>query len=431
MMRRLLTTAGLSAVSAAASRGASFAGILVLAHFLGPVGFGQFTLIQTTALLFTTFCALSLGQMATKIVSQALEQGEPRAVNGALVVSYGSALLASSVLAIPVLLLAPFLAERVGGSSDLVSAYAGAAVLVMTGFLIAVQNGVALALNQVKQQAIANLVAAPLIVAVMVLAAQARSVTWAVLGYVVVQLLIVIGQERVLWRHRAISGYRLGRGQTKTHDWSVVWKLGLPSSAAGLLTLPALWMSMVILSQAPDGNLELGHFSLGNQARGMMMFGVGVVANAVLPMLSSAALRNDRSSVATAMRNSIGMLLAATGAMAALGAFVAPWVITRFAPVYIDSIVPLQWLLLSAVITAPTAIFMRKATADSRPGVLIAGNAAFASILLLGALVATRSGFGAEGMAVAYVLASLAQVLMFAFFNRGDILYSLQRRLHS
>lgn len=421
MMRRLLTTAGLSAVSAAASRGASFAGILVVAHFLGPEGFGQFTLIQTTGLLFTTFCALSLGQMATKIVSEAVAGGERKAIETALTVSYGSAVGAAVVFAIPVVILAPVLAVRVGDSASLTGVYMAASLLVFSGFLIAVQNGVALALGQVKQQATANLLAAPLILAALVLAAYMQGIAWAVGGYVVAQALIALSQERVLWRHRAAAGYRLSTGRTRVNDWRVVWTLGLPSSFAGLLTIPAMWLAMVMLSQGQDGKLELGHFSLGNQARSMLLFGVGVVANALLPMLSSAVARQDSMGAAVAMRRSIALLLCVTGVVAALGYVAAPWAIDRFAPAYAGSIVPLQWLLLSGVATAPTAVLMRKATADGRAGVLVAGSAVFCAVLLGAGSLAVRNDAGAEGMAIAYVAASLTQLAIFLFMGRADL----------
>ncbi|ATE71978.1 oligosaccharide flippase family protein [Lysobacter capsici] len=419
MMRRLIGTASLSALSALASRGALFAGVLAAAHFLGPTAFGQFTLIQTTALLFTTFCALSLGQMATKIVSEAVAT-RPDRIAAALTVSYGSALLASLLFAGLLLVFSQPLALRVGGSADLVAVYASSSLLVLTGFIGAVQNGVALALHKVKQQALANLITAPLVFAIMLLAASRRDIGWAVYGSIAAQWLIVIGQERVLRRYRREHDCALSWSAPRREDWSVVWRLGLPSSLSGLLTMPAIWLSMAMLSHSVGGATELGNFSLGNQARSILLFGMGVVANATLPLLASAAARGASGEASTALRHSIALLVIATSAIAMVLAMAAPFFIHRLAPAYIDAIVPLQWLLLSAIATAPTTVLMRKATADGRPGVLLAGNGVFALALIGASVASLHLHGGATGLAIAYLIASSLQLATYSLCNRHE-----------
>lgn len=423
MIRRLITTASLSAVSAMASRGALFAGVLATAHYLGPTAFGQFTLIQTTALLFTTFCALSLGQMATKIVAEAVAQDHSR-VSAALTVSYGSALLASLLFSALLLACSYPLAVKVGGSAELTGVYAASSLLVLTGFLGAVQNGVALALHKVKQQAIANIVTAPLVFAIMVLAALQRDITWAIWGSIAAQWLIVLGQERVLRRYRREHGEPLAWSSTQRGDWSVVWRLGLPSSVSGLLTMPSIWLSMAMLSHSANGATQLGNFAVGNQARSILLFGMGVVANATLPLLSSAIVRGARAETSTTLRHSIALLVVTTAAIAGVLAMLVPLLIARYAPIYAHAVEPLQWLLLSAVATAPTTILMRKATADGRPSVLLAGNAVFSLALLGATSVALQMHTGATGVAIAYVIASCLQLATFTLYNHRELRWS-------
>ncbi|MBX9400292.1 oligosaccharide flippase family protein [Lysobacter sp. BMK333-48F3] len=427
MIRRLITTASLSAISAMASRGAIFAGVLLIAYFLGPEAFGQFTLIQTTALLFTTFCALSLGQMATKIVAEAVD-GPRERLQVALSVSYGSALLIALGFAVLIVALSPLLSRQVGHTAALTPVYASASILVLAGFVTAIQNGVALALHRVKEQAYANIASAPIAFAIMVLAAMRHDLHWAVYGYIASQAVIAIGQERSLRRYRREHGLRLSWRATRREDWAVLWKLGLPSSLAGLLTVPAMWIVMVMLSHTADGAVDLGNFALGNQARSILLFGIGVVANAALPMLSAALARGDRDSASTVLRHSMLLLIAVTGGIALFAGFAAPPLIHAFAPDYAGSTQPLQWLLASVVATAPTTILMRKATADGRPGILLAGNAVFCIVLLAAAAVALRLHGGATGLAQAYFVASILQLLTFALFNRNELRFKAVAR---
>lgn len=420
MIRRLVTTASLSALSAMASRGAIFAGVLLVAYCLGPQAFGQFALVQTTALLFTTFCALSLGQMATKVVAEAVA-GPPARLATALSVSYGSAMLISLAFALLIVALSPLLARAVGHSAALTPVYAAAGLLVLTGFLAAVQNGVALAIGRVKEQALANLLTAPLAFAAMALAAWQRDLAWAVYGYIAAQVLIVLGQEHSLRRHRRERGLSLSLRATERADWSVLWRLGLPSSLAGLLTVPAMWLVMVMLSHTADGAVELGHFALGNQARSILLFATGVIANAALPMLSSARAQGDRHGERAVLRHSMALVLVAVGGVVALAGLAAPPLVHALAPAYAGSLAPLYWLLASVVATAPTTLLMRKATSDGRPGVLLAGNAVFCAALLSVAALALRLHGGATGLALAFFVASLAQLATFIVFNRNEL----------
>ena len=145
--------------------------MLYSAARLGPDGFGQFALIQTTALLFTTFCALSLGQMASKIVAESLLAG-PGQLGRSLSISYASACLFALILAFALASSAEFLAVHAGSSPQLASAYRLAALLVITGFLNAVQGGVILGLGIARQQALASLTVAPIVLVVFIFCAQ-------------------------------------------------------------------------------------------------------------------------------------------------------------------------------------------------------------------------------------------------------------------
>lgn len=417
ILRRLLTTASLSAVSAIMSRGVIFLGVLCFAYKLGPENYGHFSLIQATALLFTTFCALSLGQMATKIVAEAVEV-DPASASGAWSVSYGSALLLSLPLILAVALSGDWLAVYVGGTAELALPYATSSLLVLSGFLGSVQNGVFLAIQKTKSQAKANICVAPFAFGVIVLAAIQRDLFLAVVGYAAAQIAFICAQECVLMRYRKRSGVRLSLRQTTWKDWTILWRLGIPSSVAGLFVVVATWLSMVMLSRSPDGVIAVGEFSLGNQARMILLFGVGVVANAALPMLASARIGGQHEKTKAIVRQSIVLLVLATAGAASVIAAIAFVLIPEWLPAYPKSIVPLGWLLASVVVMAPTAVFMRKATSDQRPRVLLIGNAVYSSVLLISAVISTRQAAGASGLAFAYFIAATAQLVIYSISSK-------------
>lgn len=411
MLRQLTATAALSAASAVLSRGVTFLGLLFAAHALGPESFGQLALIQTTALLFTTFCALSLGQVAIKIVSEAVEGGGED-VGRTMSVAYGAAIVISAVLTFVVVMLSPLLAVQVGGSSALAPAYAVSALLITTGCVGAVQNGIALATGRMRSFAKANLVGAPIALGAMLVAILHGEFYSILIGYIASQSVFVICQEITLLRYRKRNGSRLLFSQLTAADRAPVWKIGLPSSVAGLMTLPAMWLVMVMLAKGQNGAVELGNFALGNQVKAILMFGIGVVANAALARMSLDGVgANGVQLQDSVVRKSIAMVVVATAVGSAVIASLATAFLPDIYPEYAGAVAPLVLLMISVVLTAPTAILMRRTIAVGRPVQLIVANGLFALVLVGGAWRSVEAGQGAAGLAAMFVVASGVQLM--------------------
>jgi O-antigen/teichoic acid export membrane protein len=385
--------------------------VLILASHLGPKLFGHFVLVQTTALLFTTFCALSLGQMATKIVAESLvagtvEQGRTMSV------SYGVALMGSALCGLAMVLLARVLAVSAAGDSHLTVAFALSSLLVLTGFLSSVQAGVALGLGAMKPFAIGNFIAAPLSVGVLAVSAQWRDVTVALVGYVVSQTVVVVAQEIAIRRALVARGIVRSFRNLRRTDWEVVWTLGLPSSLAGAFTLPSMWLVLVMLAHVTNGAVEVGKFGIANQFRSLMILGVGAVANAALPGLATARALGDPAREERTAVHAFAMVLVVTIVPAAVLFIFGRPLLALIGPSYPEAIVELRLLAASTVATALTAIYMRMATARGEARWLIYSNAAFAFALVAVALFAVRDG--SVGVSWAILIASVCQLVTIA-----------------
>lgn len=415
----MLKTASFSALSTVASRGVVFLGVLLLAYTLGPSDYGQFALIQTTALLFTSFCALSLGQMASKIVAEAAT-GDQKELQNAVSVAYGSAALMSLPLALAIAMLSGLLASQVGGNDALTLAYALASLLVLTGFATSVQSGILIALGLAREQAKVNFIAAPIALAILIAAGTAGDLLTAVAGYVLAQCVFVVAQEITLARHRKNSGIRLQRIGLRDQRFGVLWTLGVPSSAAGLFTVGATWFAMLMLSRGANGMAELGQFAVGNQVRMILLFGLGVVANAALPMLSRTRVSGDQIGRTAILRRSIAATLLGSTVLGGIIAAAAMYIVPLHLPAYSGALLPLSFLLLSVVATAPTSILMRKATSESQPGALIRGNAVYGLSLSAAAMVAYHWDGGAVGMALCFLAASLLQLATYIKYAKSS-----------
>lgn len=392
-------------------------GVLFVAARLGPDQFGQFALIQATALIFTSFCALSLGQMASKIVAESRLAG-PGRTGSSITIAYACVIPLSLLLAAALVCSAGYLADRSVGSPQLASAYRLSALLVIAGFLIAVQGGIILGLDLAREQALVNMKIAPITLAILLLFALQDDLLWALAGLIIAQGSIVLAQEYVIYRYRKMTGIKLGVAGIPLKQWSVIWRLGLPSSVAGFFTVPAVWLVMMLLAAAPGGMAELGQFALGNQVRGILLFGAGVIANVSLPAIASALMRGDREQADQVFTRSLAVVVLLSILLALSSGLLLAYVIPGYFPAYIDSLRPMAWLLMSAVVASVTAIYMRKATAEMRPGTLVLANAAFSLALIGSAWYLLSVGQGATGLAISFLIASILQLGLFVVLNR-------------
>ncbi|WP_431122738.1 oligosaccharide flippase family protein [Variovorax paradoxus] len=417
-MKRIFGLAAITGISAIASRGTLFVGALIYARYLNPADFGSYSLIQTTALLFTTFFALNLGQMATKLVAENMA-GEKKKLGGAITISYSVGLGFSIVLGVLLVTVSFPLAKHVIGNEAQWTMVAASALLVFTGTLTSIQNGVALGMQKVKAQALINIVTAPFLVALFFFSARFERVDYALYSYIAAQVLICTGQQIFLSMSMKELGVRLSIKEVAKSDWKIVKTYGLPSSIAGLLTLPSQWIAMVFLARMESGPSELGIFSYANQFRAIAMFAIGILANATLPHLTLLYKEKRNQDYQSQMNNAllVGVLL-----VMMMGVFMyplSPYLIEILAPRYAAAHLPLVVLIFSCVPVVVTAVYMRSSSARGNASEMVKTNAVFSIVLIV--LAYSLRSMGALGISIAFLVAATFQAFAAYFFETKKI----------
>src|ERR1035438_9827350 len=118
---RLLRGVGWSAAGCIIGHGASFAGSIVTARYLGKEVFGQFALVQTTVAAFSTLAGLGLGTTALKFVSE-YRTRHPQKAGIVLGLSSLVALVAAALFSSTLALFAPWLVVGSAGAPVLIGA---------------------------------------------------------------------------------------------------------------------------------------------------------------------------------------------------------------------------------------------------------------------------------------------------------------------
>jgi len=412
VLKRLLRTASASAVSALLTRGAQLITAILYARHLSTTEFGIYGIIQTTALLFTTFFALNLGQMSTKLVVEASTTGIAP-LEKAVLLSYKAGIAFSLPLFVALLFLSSPASLITTGTSNHWNLFAWAALLIPIGTAISIQNGIALGLGILRTQVTINLIAAPIIIAMGYLAAQENELSIAVYAFIGGQILIAIVQQIAINQTLSTRSIAPISQLKEKLDWTPITKYGIPSTIAGLLTMPSNWIAMVILANSSNGTHELGLFSYANQFKAIAYFAIGVLANAAIPQLAKFYTSNNYNSYKKLLSISTFSLVLALTIVTLGTAQGGNYIIQAITPLYASAHVPLVILLASCIPTAITSLLMRSGSARGSAREMLSANLVFSAALIASAII--LQDHGAIGLTIAFLIGSLLQACVLIY----------------
>jgi O-antigen/teichoic acid export membrane protein len=391
--------------SSAATAFQSLAGLLVgigLARVLGTAGFGEWGVLNSTIATLGVVAGLGLGTTATKYVAE-LRDADPARLGRLLAILdrlvYGS----SAAIAAILFLLAPALTGGVLGAPHLDAEFRVACGLLLANALLGVQTGILGGLEAFRQIAVLNLARALVAVPLSVGAAAAFGLMGAVAAMTAVGLGTWLASAVVARRMTAALGIvRDARGASA--ELGILWRFSLPALLSAVMVAPPMWIANVMLVAQPAGFAELGGFTAANQWRAVVTFVPGVVGVATLPILSS-LFGAGSSSTPRVLAGSIALSLVAAAPIAlviGVGSSLVMGLSGDEFRAYADVLVIVA--ITSVVIAAQLPIGSMVAAVDRMW--LGAGMNLGWSIVFLGtAAVLLGLGWGALGLAIAYLVA--------------------------
>jgi len=281
---RLLRGLGWNAAGCIIGQGASFAGSIVTARYLGKEVFGQLALVQTTVAAFSTLAGLGLGTTAMKFVSEHRSQN-PRKAGSILglstLVAVATAVLFSLVLAS----CARWLAPGVESAPAVISALRLSAPYMFFITVNGYQMGTLSGLEAFRGISYINVA----------YGLASLGLTWAFSwrfgfrGAIVSQGF----SAALLWYmyHRAlrVECRRWNIVVTYRGAWSersALYRFSVPTTAAWMISSVAIWWSNTALARS-CGYAELGIFSAATNMRLMVLFLPLIIGRVTTPMLNN------------------------------------------------------------------------------------------------------------------------------------------------
>ena len=122
------------------SRGLNLLSSVIVARFLGKIGFGELGMLQSTVGMFGVFAGLGLGMTATKYVAEFREKDKPK-TGRIIALSSLVAFITGGLTTFVLLIIAPWLATKTLSASHLAHPLRIAAGLLFFGAINGAQTG--------------------------------------------------------------------------------------------------------------------------------------------------------------------------------------------------------------------------------------------------------------------------------------------------
>ena len=275
-----------SMAGAVISRGLMLAAWVLVARMLGKTGFGELGMIRSTVGMFGVFAGFGLGLTATKHVAEYRESDPDRA--GRIIgLSWLVAMATGGLMALGLLLLAPWLATHTINAPHLTGVLRIGALILLINALNGAQTGALAGFEAFKTIAHVNLFVGLISFPILICGAYFGGLTGAVwalaINLGVNWLLNHLALRKEARRYNVPLAFR-----DCTRELSVLWKFSLPAVLSGVMVGPVRWACGALLVNQPDGYGEMGIFSAALVFQHMLLFTSGMLSAPLLSMVSNA-----------------------------------------------------------------------------------------------------------------------------------------------
>jgi O-antigen/teichoic acid export membrane protein len=401
---RLAKGAFWSLVGTLLSRSLSLVSSVLVARMLGKVGMGELGIIQGTVGIFSAFAGLGMGLTGTKFVAEYRNQ-DPQRAGAMLGLSAWATWMSGTVMMLAMWALAPWFAQHTLAAPHLTGLIRVGSVLLLLGSVNGAQSGALSGFEAFKTIARVNLACGLLSFPLMVGGAWWLGLLGAVWGLVGSIAVNCVFSHLALRREAAAAGVSLS-AKLQPDQWGVLWRFSLPSVLCSAILGPVNWACAALLVNRANGYAEMGVFNVTMSWFNAVTFLPGVLAQVLLPLLSSQAGepggRSQKKIVALAVKaNAI-----AVAPVILLVACASPFIMSLYGAGFRGGWPTLVVTVLTAGILSVQVPPVQAITAAGRMWVVFFTYASY-GVLYFGCTWAFV-GWGAFGLATARLLAYIA-----------------------
>jgi O-antigen/teichoic acid export membrane protein len=401
LVARLANGAFWSLSGATLSRGLTLLSMMAAASMLGQVTFAELGVIQGTVGMFGSLGGSGFGLMAVKYVAE-LRVSEPERAGRILALSSVTASLAAAAFGVLLFVLAPWLAAQTLAAPHLTELLRVSSVLLFFTAVTQAQGRALSGFEAFSAQARADIAAAVVSAALLVVAARWRGLegaVWALTAGMIVRWAISI---LALRRVTTNAGLRWTlRGASR--EWRLLYQFSLPALVGCAISAPVTWLSNAILVNAPHGYAEMGLFHAANQVRTAILFVPLTLGTMLLPVLTNVRADSDRD-YQRLFRFTVLLNVLCCGGTALVVSALGPWILAGYGADFAPGQPTLVVLALSTVLVGLSYAFGQAIVSAGRMWTLLGFNVMWGLVVLGTAWWLVGRGYGSLGIAWAHVV---------------------------
>jgi O-antigen/teichoic acid export membrane protein len=283
-----------AAVGTALSQGVGLMVAILTARMLGKVRYGEFGIIQSTICMYGVLAGLWLGLGATKYVAE-FKVDSPARAGRIIGLSFLIAIISSMVVSAIIIVMAPFLAQRVLNAPHLSVELAFMAGIIVLNVLDGVQVGALSGFEAFGAIARTSIIRSIVALPVTIFLVWKWGLGGAVFSLAVTGFLnLWINQRALRIECRQFGVHITWRGIGG--DLRGFLNFSAPALLGGVLGAPVLWIANALLVNQPNGYAEMGIYSIANQWKTAVMFLPRKFISVALPMMSAEVNKNTTDS---------------------------------------------------------------------------------------------------------------------------------------
>lgn len=399
---RLMSGALWSSLGGIVSRGFILFAFVIVARNLGQELYGEFGIIRSTVNMFVIFAGFGLGITATKHIAE-YKNSNPKRASRILALSGVFAFSIGFLIALSVFISAPWLSKSILKAPQLADDLQIGALILWLSALNGVQVGALVGFEAFRTIAKINILISLVSVVSLTLGTYLEGINGAVLA--------LAFNISISW---VIHNYAL-RNEAKKYSitlftkdfWkekSILFGFSLPATIGGLMVSPVLWICSILLINQPNGFNNMAVFDVSNQWFIAILFIPSLIGKIVLPILSSFNGKEDKNQYIKVLKFSLLINGSIALIVALIVSSLSPWILGTYGEGFSNGYMVLVYLSFSAVLVSINNVVGQVITSKGRMWTGLLLNIVWAISMLIFSWYFVTSGYGAEGLAIAYLI---------------------------
>lgn len=404
---RLANGAFWSLTGSLVSQGLMIVASIVVARILGKLEYGELGMVRSTVNMFSIFAGFGLGLTATKYIAEFRTRDTEKTAK-IIGLTTIFAVVTGGIIAIAILISAPFLAEKTINAPHLVREIRLGAVILFLSALNGAFTGILAGFEAFKSIAKINLIVGIIGFPLQIGLTFLFGLQGSVIGFGLNFLILCIFNFITVRKFASKFGIKI-KFKKSFSEWPILYKFSLPALLSGLMVSPIIWACNAIMVNQPHGYSDLAIFDAASQWRGAILFVPVSLSQIILPLLSDSENQHqfDRIIKINILINFLISLL-----MAILVSFFSSFIMKSYGNDFEEGQLVLVVLAFSAVFISINNVIGQAIASKGEMWIGFLFNSIWGITLLICSYIFLKLGYGANGLAYSFLISYLVHTLV-------------------